>query len=118
MTDNLGIASGAIIENAIAGSGNDKIIGNDEDNVLTGGAGADIFEFNDGFGSDTITDFDLGTDTLRFLDSGSTVITDPSSFTAAASADQLDLVLSIGSDELVLAGLGTTNFDVSFLEIT
>ena len=117
MTDNLGIAHGAIIENVIAGSGDDKIIGNDEDNVLTGGAGADVFEFNDGFGSDTITDFVVGTDTLRFLDSGSTVITDPSSFTAAASADQLDLVLSIGSDELTLEGLGTETFDDSFLEL-
>ena len=68
MPDNLTIAHGAVIENAIGGAGNDKITGNDRDNILTGGAGADIFEFNSGFGSDTITDFVLGEDTLRFLD--------------------------------------------------
>ena len=65
MTDNLGIAKGATIENVIAGSGDDKIIGNTADNVLTGGTGADIFEFTAGFGSDTITDFVVGTDKLK-----------------------------------------------------
>ena len=33
MTDNLGIVDGAIIENIISGSGNDKITGNDQANV-------------------------------------------------------------------------------------
>ena len=117
LPDNLSIAHGAIIENVIGGSGDDKIIGNNEDNVLTGGGGADIFEFNAGFGSDTITDFIVGTDTLRFLDSGSKVITNPGTFTAVASADGEDLVLSIQSDELILEGLGSETFDNSFLEL-
>ena len=117
LPDNLSIAHGAIIENVIGGSGDDKIIGNDEDNVLTGGGGADIFEFNAGFGSDTITDFIVGTDTLRFLDSDIKVITNPGTFTAVASADGEDLVLSIQSDELILEGLGSETFDNSFLEL-
>ena len=54
MTDNLGIALGAEIENAIGGAGNDTIVGNDLGNVINGGLGDDtltggdeddIFEF-------------------------------------------------------------------------
>jgi len=49
---NLGIARGTIIENAIGGSGNDHITGNDADNVLWGGAGNDTLL--GGSGNDTI----------------------------------------------------------------
>jgi hypothetical protein len=35
------IANGVVIENASGGAGNDTLIGNDADNVLTGGPGAD-----------------------------------------------------------------------------
>ncbi|WP_299412518.1 M10 family metallopeptidase C-terminal domain-containing protein [uncultured Sulfitobacter sp.] len=38
---NLAIAKGAVIENAIAGSGDDRLLGNAAANVLTGGMGAD-----------------------------------------------------------------------------
>ncbi|PRY89470.1 M10 family metallopeptidase C-terminal domain-containing protein [Donghicola tyrosinivorans] len=41
---NLGIAVGAVIENAIGGSGDDMISGNDANNVLIGGIGADFLE--------------------------------------------------------------------------
>ena len=116
LPDNLSIAHGAIIENVIAGSGDDKIIGNDEDNILTGGAGADVFEFNADFGSDTITDFVVGTDTLRFLDSGSNVITNPDTFNVAVSVGG-DLILSILDGELTLEGLASAGFDDSFLEL-
>lgn len=40
--NSVGIAKGAIIENAIGGSGNDVIIGNAADNVIKGGAGDDV----------------------------------------------------------------------------
>jgi hypothetical protein len=93
MTDNLGIAAGAIIEKAIGGSGDDKITGNSADNTLyggagndvisagdgddiiyggkgddtlTGGLGADEFRFYSGDGSNTITDFDVARDTCSF----------------------------------------------------
>ena len=42
MTGNVSIAQGVTIENAIGGSGNDLLIGNDAANVLKGGAGNDI----------------------------------------------------------------------------
>lgn len=41
MTDNIGIAYGTTIENAIGGAGDDLLIGNDVANVLNGGAGID-----------------------------------------------------------------------------
>lgn len=39
---NVSIALGAVIENAIGGSGNDVIVGNDAANILHGGAGNDV----------------------------------------------------------------------------
>ncbi len=61
LTNNVGIAYGAIIENAIGGSGNDTILGNSVDNVLTGNAGNDII--GAGAGNDTL-DGGLGDDTM------------------------------------------------------
>ena len=43
MTDNLGIAFNAIIENAIGGSGDDTITGNSSANNIQGGAGGQLF---------------------------------------------------------------------------
>src|SRR5690606_32468696 len=42
----LGIAFGAVIENAVGGRGNDTLIGNSSDNVLTGGDGHDTVVFS------------------------------------------------------------------------
>lgn len=50
-TNNLGIAYGTIIENAIGGGGNDTLVGNDASNSLDGGAGNDTL--NGGAGNDT-----------------------------------------------------------------
>ena len=43
MENNIGIAYGAVIENAIGGEGNDRINGNQVDNQFTGNGGADTF---------------------------------------------------------------------------
>jgi hypothetical protein len=68
MEQNIGIAYGAIIENAIGGGGNDRINGNQADNRFTGNAGADIFILArygaDDMSVDTITDFKSGTDKI------------------------------------------------------
>ena len=50
-TDNLAIAYGSVIENAVGGSGNDTLIGNDANNRLDGGGGNDTI--NGGAGIDT-----------------------------------------------------------------
>jgi serralysin len=80
MDNNIGIAYGAVIENAIGGSGDDQINGNQADNEFTGNAGADMFVLANYSGIaplptdptrvivdtsvDTITDFESGTDTI------------------------------------------------------
>ncbi len=51
LTGNVAVAIGAVIENAIGGSGADRLIGNGGANVLTGGAGADTID--GGLGNDT-----------------------------------------------------------------
>jgi serralysin len=51
LTGNVAVAIGAVIENAIGGSGADRIIGNGAANILTGGAGADTLD--GGLGNDT-----------------------------------------------------------------
>lgn len=49
---NVGIAMGAVIENAIGGSGNDTIRGNSANNTLAGGGGTNTID--GGLGSDTV----------------------------------------------------------------
>lgn len=72
--DNVAIAYGASIENAIGGSGNDTLIGNGLANVLEGGAGndslaggdgGDTYVFKAGWGFDIIDD-GVGMSTLDF----------------------------------------------------
>lgn len=58
---NLGIAFGAMIENAFGGGGADTIFGNDLDNDLRGGAGAD--QLFGGAGADTLNG-NTGSDVL------------------------------------------------------
>ena len=123
MTDNLGIALGTDIENAVGGSGNDTIVGNDLSNVLNGGLGDDtltgadgddIFEFFADFGDDTISDFDVGFDLLRFFDSSDTFI--PANLITPQVVGE-DLVLAIGDNSLTLEGLSDETFGDSFLDI-
>ncbi|MBP2232968.1 serralysin [Azospirillum agricola] len=61
--DNLSIAYGVVIENAIGGAGNDVLLGNDAGNVLIGGVGDDTL--TGGAGNDTL-DGGTGTDTAVF----------------------------------------------------
>ena len=51
LQENIGLATRAVIENAIGGSGNDTLTGNSANNQLTGGAGNDTL--NGGEGHDT-----------------------------------------------------------------
>lgn len=60
MHDNISIAYGAWIENAVGGSGADTIVGNAVDNVLTGNGGDDVFVLLANAGQDRIADFHGG----------------------------------------------------------
>lgn len=68
MENNIGIAYGAVIENAIGGAGNDQINGNQAANRFTGNGGADVFVIArygaDDTSVDTITDFQTGVDKI------------------------------------------------------
>ena len=52
LTGNVSIALGAVIENAIGGTGADTIFGNAVDNVITGNGGSDTID--GGLGADTV----------------------------------------------------------------
>ena len=54
------------------GAGADTLTGGPGNDTLIGGAGADIFVFGAGSGSDTITDFELGTDRIQIAHTGLT----------------------------------------------
>lgn len=69
-TDNLGIAYGCVIENAVGGSGNDVLIGNEAANNLTGGAGDDTLD--GGAGLDTASFSGLSTAATITYDAATT----------------------------------------------
>lgn len=91
MEQNIGIAYGAVIENAIGGHGNDRINGNQANNMFTGGDGADTFIIADYSGLaplpndptrmiadhsvDTITDFTSGVDKIDLSSFGAGHVT-------------------------------------------
>lgn len=73
--NNISIAYGTEIENAIGSDYRDILVTNEQDNILTGGLGGDVFILQDGNnyiageafengGTDTITDFEAGVDVL------------------------------------------------------
>lgn len=96
--DNISIAYGTVIENAIGTDYRDIIVANEYDNVLTGGGGDDVFIFLDG-GHDTITDFVSGSDLI-----------DLSAFGITSD----DVTLSEGVLEADLDGDGTTDLTLTF----
>ncbi|MDA9903984.1 M10 family metallopeptidase C-terminal domain-containing protein [Hyphomicrobiales bacterium] len=71
MTDNLGIAFDAIIENAIGGSGDDTIKGNSSNNIINGGLGDDTVIYNDEYSNYSITKDSEGFITVNHSDTSS-----------------------------------------------
>lgn len=51
-----------------AGLGDDRLRGGLGDDSLTGGGGSDVFVFATGDGSDTISDFEIGSDRIEIID--------------------------------------------------
>ena len=91
MIDNISIAFGTIIEGAVGGNGNDRLIGNGADNDLVGG-----------FGDDTITG-DVGDDTI-FGDAGD------DSIDGGYGNDSID---TGAGQNTVLGGFGDDTLDAS-----
>ncbi|MEM8812605.1 MAG: CHRD domain-containing protein [Pseudomonadota bacterium] len=88
----------------IGGLGNDVLIGGEGDDVLTGGEGEDVFVFEDGDGTDTIVDFEVGVDRIQIGD-----FEPDFSLASQAVQDGADVVISFGSDSA--ARLSNTNLD-------
>ncbi|MTH96818.1 M10 family metallopeptidase [Roseibium sp. RKSG952] len=112
---NLMIARGTEIENAIGGRGDDYLVANDQDNVLTGGSGADVFYFftneSPSANTDTITDFQTGTDII-VLDDGQSGV--------SINFDLLDIIslgsdtsINFGDDEIILENVSASTVDAN-----
>ena len=108
MENNIGIAYGATIENAIGGHGDDRINGNDVDNQLTGGAGSDVFVFANDGSTDTILDFESGADQVDLSELGITA--------ADVTIDGEDLYAQVGADlvHIVVQGDQIVMSDIFF----
>ena len=117
MEQNIGIAYGAIIENAIGGHGDDRINGNQANNMFTGGDGDDTFIIANYSGTrasdgkvivdnsiDTVTDFQTGHDHLDLTELGVTAANVGSRVAFNAATD----TLSIDSD-------GVGGYDVTVI---
>lgn len=108
---NFSIAYGAVIENAIGGSGNDTIVGNDADNMLMGGDGYDSID--GGRGADTIIggdgyDYLSGNSFADYLDGGAgrdTLVGGTNNDTLIGGTDR-DLLSGGNGDDLMLGGIG------------
>ena len=122
MEQNIGIAYGAVIENAIGGHGNDRINGNQAENHLTGGDGADTFIIADYSGHiptpsnpaghdvvdnsiDTIMDFATGEDKIDLTSYGHLTAAD-------VTYDGTDLHWSANGHDYALHLLGA-NVDIN-----
>ena len=82
------------------GNGADTLIGVAGDDLLTGGRGPDCFVFAQGFGDDTITDFNIHTDRLNIGD-----IFGSTDLSSIASATGDGVLLEFASGSLSLTGL-------------
>ena len=108
MDNNIGIAYGATIENAIGGGGNDRINGNSANNELTGGAGADTFIFVADGSTDTIKDFNSGEDKIDLTELGAGINASNVTFDAGkifvntdADAD-IELTIIVQGDPVII----------------
>ena len=118
---NISIARGAVIENAVGGTGNDTIIGNAVANRLAGSAGADTITGNDGddtlsggAGNDSL-DGGSGADTADYAASGGSATINLAGGTAGDGLGGTDTLASIenatgGAGADTITGSGGVNF--------
>jgi len=95
--------------------GNDTITGGEGNDTLTGGGGTDTFVFADGFGFDTITDFNHAQGDKIDL-TGVTSVTDFATLLTLASENGANTVIDFGNGDVItlnnvtLANLTASNF--------
>jgi serralysin len=123
MSNNLGIAFNATIENASGGAGSDNITGNPSGNILKGNAGDDTIngkEGNDQLHGDGGNDFlygDGGNDTI-FADGGSDSIDGGGGIdTIKYTLSQANYILALGETNSTIKEISTnTNDSFSTIE--
>ena len=92
--------------------GDDTLVGGSGDDILTGGPGDDLFIFENGSGSDTITDFNAGQSTPDRIDISDFGFTDFDDLSAAFSNVGQDLQIQLdGDDQLVLENTQIADLD-------
>ncbi len=85
--------------------------GND---TITGGAGADTFVFASGDGSDTITDFENGTDKIDL--SAVSEVSEFNNLTITQEGDDTKIDLGENVGEIILEDFTSTDLDASDFE--
>jgi len=132
MENNIGIAYGAIIENAVGGEGDDRINGNQADNQFTGNGGADTFIIADYSGvverpigdqqSETVTIDDQSIDTIMDFshDEGDKIDlcdlgTDWEHLSFVAVAGGTEVTVERGDEDLTFIVLGDSLVQSDFL---
>jgi serralysin len=109
LKDNISIAYGTIVENAVGGTGNDTIVGNSVANVLTGNAGNDVI--NGAAGNDTLIGgigADMmggGTgDDLIFVDDAGDVVVEQAGEGTDTVSSGISYMLGANVENLILTG--------------
>ena len=100
LTDNVGIAYGAVIENGTGGSGSDLLVGNQVGNVLKGNGGGDALD--GGAGADTM----LGGagDDLYFVDQSGDMVSELLAEGTDTVSSGISYTLGDNVENLVLTG--------------
>ena len=79
--------------------GDDTLVGGTGDDILTGGPGDDLFVFENGSGSDTITDFNAGQSTPDRIDISDFGFTDFGDLSSAFSENGGDVEIQLDADD-------------------
>ena len=83
--------------NAVVGTPADDVLeGTPQSEMFTGGGGSDTFNFSSGSGTDTISDFEFGTDAIAITDSMSIAGTETVNNDTLVQFDTGDSVLLVG----------------------
>ena len=110
------IEGGADDDEIDGGEGDDTLTGGTGNDTLTGGTGADTFVFASGDGSDTITDFENGTDTIDL--SAVSEISGFSDLTITQEGENTKIDLGENVGEIILEDFTSGDLDASDFEFS